>query len=403
MMIMSLKRVNRMVRWGCIWSFMGLSLGTVWSAEDKPVRTNAPGPKTAAVTGEDLFAQPKVLSIRIELTDSAQEALRSEPKHYVKATVYEGSKVYSDVGVRLKGSGTNTPALDKKPGWSIKFNEFVKGQAFHGHTRILLNHSRSDPTYISEFIGGEIFRDAGVPAPRNSFTRVEVNGKDLGLYVIGEAVNRDFLSRYFKKSKGNLYEGGNVDVNEKLEKDGGDSTEDQADVRALARAAKESDPGQRWKKLGVVLDLERFISFAAVEVLIWHRDGYVLDKNNYRLYHDPATEQMVFLPHDFSQICTKPDAPIVPEWQGLVAKAVLSTPNGQQQYAQTLGKVLGSSFKVEALNARISELAQLIRPSLASRGDSSLKAFDEALTQLRDHISQRAAYVQKELQNQGGK
>ena len=85
-----------------------------------------------------------------------------------------------------------------------------------------------------------------------------------------------------------------------------------------------------------------------------------------------------------------------------MAKAVLSVPQGQQQYLQTLGKLLGSAFKTEALNARIDALAQLVRPSLASRGDSSLKAFDEAVTQLREHLSQRLAFVQKELKNQAG-
>src|SRR5437762_734390 len=138
MIIMSLKPMKWIMRGVCGWVYVGLAVGVLLSAEDKPVRTNAPGP----VAGEDLFTQPKVHSIRIELSDSAQDALRNEPKHYVKATVTEGSKVYSDVGVRLKGGGTNAPALDKKPGWSIKFNEFVKGQSFHGHTRILLDHSR---------------------------------------------------------------------------------------------------------------------------------------------------------------------------------------------------------------------------------------------------------------------
>jgi spore coat protein CotH len=396
---MSLKPILGCVGW--VWLGLAASTLTLWSAEDKPSRTNAAAAE--AGTSEDLFAQPKVHSIRIELTDSAQEALRHEPKHYVKATIHEGSKTYTDVGVRLKGGGTNAPTLDKKPGWSIKFNEFVKGQAFHGHTRILLNHSRSDPTYLSEAIGGEIFRAAGVPAPRTSFASLQVNGKELGLYVVGEAVNRDFLSRYFKKSKGNLYEGANADVNEKLEKDGGDTSEEQTDVRALARAAKEADPAQRWKRLSTVLDVERFIAFAAVEVLIWHREGYVLEHNNYRLYHDPASEQMIFLPHDVDQLCSKVDGPILPEWQGLVAKAVLSVPNGQQQYLQTLNKLLGSAFKVQTLQNRAAELARLVRPALATQGDSGLKAFDEALTQFREHLGQRAAFVQKELSNQSGK
>lgn len=398
---MSLKRMQRAVKSVLIcWVWVALSGGAAQAA-DTPPKTNASGPPATA-SGEDLFASPQVHQVKIELSDSARDALRSEPKTYVKATVREGSKIYADVGVRLKGGGTNSPGFDKKPGWSLKFNEFVKGQTFHGHSRILLNHSRSDPTYLSEAIGSEMFRAAGVPAPRVSFATVELNGKDLGLYVVSEAVNRDFLSRHFKKSKGNLYEGSGADVNERLEKDGGDSSEEQTDVRALARATKEADPGQRWQKLSPLLDLDRFICFAAVEVLAWHRDGYVLDRNNYRIYHDPASEQMVFLPHDMDQLCSKADGPILPEWQGLVAKAVLTTPTGKEQYLQTLGKLLGTAFRVETLHARIGELVAVVRPALATKGDSSLRAFDEAVAKLKEHISQRAAFVQKELKSQRG-
>src|SRR5262245_1947287 len=285
---MSLKPMKPVRSWVAICGFgLALTGGLLSAADNSSARTNAAN-SPAAPSGEDLFAEPAVRQIKIELSDSAREALRSEPKTYVKATIREGSRIYNDVGVRLKGGGTNSAGLDRKPGWSLKFNEFVKGQTFHGHSRILLNHSKSDPTYLSEAIGSEIFRAAGVPAPRTSFATVELNGKDLGFYVVGEAVNRDFLSRHFKKSKGNLYEGAGADINEKLEKDGGDSSEDQTDVRALVRATKEADPSQRWQRLSPLLDLDRFVCFAAVEVLAWHRDGYVLDRNNYRIYHDPA-------------------------------------------------------------------------------------------------------------------
>jgi spore coat protein CotH len=226
-----------------------------------------------APAGEDLFAKPAVHRLKIELSDSALDALRKDPKHYVKATVREGDKVYADVGARLKGSGS-FQTVDKKPGLSLKFDEFVKAQEFHGRSRILLNNALQDPSYLSEAIGGEIFRATDVPAAKITFARVEMNGRDLGLYVVAEAANRDFLSQYFKKSKGNLYEGSNNDVTDKLEKDGGDDSTEQADLKALASAAKETDLTQRWKKLTPVLDIDRFVAFAAVEVLISHHDGY---------------------------------------------------------------------------------------------------------------------------------
>ena len=352
--------------------------------------------KSSGSNGDDLFAQPRVLRLKIELSDSAQEALRKDPKQYVKAVVREGDKTYADVGARLKGSAT-FQTIDKKPGLSLKFDEFVKDQEFHGRGRILLNNAHQDPTYLMEAIGGDVFRAADVPAAKITYARVEMNGRDLGLYVVAEAANKDFLSQYFKKAKGNLYEGSNNDITDKLEKDGGDSSTDQADLRALANAAKEPDLAQRWKKLSTTLDIDRFVSFAAVEVLIGHHDGYTMDKNNYRIYHDPASDQMVFLPHGLDQLFAKVDEPLIPEWKGLVARGVLSTPSGQQKYLQQMAGLLAGSFKADAIQARIKELAALIRPALAESNSGASKAFDEAVAKLSERVAKRAAFIDQQL------
>jgi spore coat protein H len=352
--------------------------------------------KSSGSSADDLFAQPRVLRIKIELSDSAQEALRKEPKHYVKAVVKEGNRSFAEVGVRLKGSAT-FEAVDKKPGLSLKFNEFVKDQEFHGRSRILLNNARQDSTYLCEAIGGEIFRAAGVPAAKVTFARVEINGRDLGMYVVAEAANKDFLSQHFKKAKGNLYEGSNNDVTDKLEKDGGDSSTEQTDLRALASAAKESDLAQRWKKLGAVLDIERFITFAAVEVLIGHHDGYTMDKNNYRIYHDPASDQMVFLPHGLDQLFVKTDEPLIPEWKGLIARAILSTPSGQQKYLEKMSGLLAGVFRADTLQARIKELSATIRPALGESDSSAAKAFDDAVAKMCERIAKRATFIEQQL------
>ena len=343
---------------------------------------------------DELFSDAKILHVKIEIPPAGLAALKSEPRKYVKATVREGDKVYADIGLRLKGNGTFQP-MEKKPSLALKFNEFTSGVKFHGHGKIFLNNSLQDGSYMSEAIGGQIFRAADVPASKVTFARVELNGRDVGLYVLAEAVNHDFLSQYFKKTKGNLYEGTNSDVTDRLEQDSGETSKDQADLKALANAAKETDPAQRWKKLGSVLDLERFISFAAVEVLTWHRDGYSMDKNNYRLYHDPASGQMVFIPHGLDQLFSKPSGALVPEWKGLVAKAVLETPDGQRRFRERIYKLLGTAFKADALHAQITQLAGTIRPGLTK--ESETKAFDTAVAQLKDRISQRARFLEEEL------
>jgi spore coat protein CotH len=158
----------------------------------------------------------------------------------------------------------------------------------------------------------------------------------------------------------------------------------------------------RLKKLAPLLDIDRFISFAAVEVIVGHHDGYSMDRNNYRIYHDPGSGQMVFLPHGLDQLFDKIDSPLVPEWRGLIAKAVLTTPTGAQQYLERLSKLLPKAFKAETLQARIQELAAIIRAALAERDAKDAKAFDSALAQFQDHIAKRATFLERQLKSQNG-
>jgi len=342
---------------------------------------------------DDLFDQPRVLRLSIELAPAAIETLRKDPKTYVKGVVREGSMPYRDVAIRLKGNGS-FQGLDQKPGLALKFNEFVQGQKFHGHSKILLNNSRQDPTYLCEAVAGQIFRDAGVPSARTTFAKVELNGRDAGIYVVAEAVNKDFLARSFKKSKGNLYEGSNNDVTDKLEKDSGDDATDQKDLKALAKAAQDPDATQRWKKLTPVLDLDRFVTFAAVEVFVWHRDGYSMDRNNFRIYGDPNSGQLVFLPHGMDLLFGQPGGTLWPEWKGLVARAVLGTPEGVQRYRERMATIVSGPGKVETVHARIQQLAAVVRPALSEK---DAKDFDAAVSRLRDGVAKRSAFLETEL------
>ena len=54
---------------------------------------------------------------------------------------------------------------------------------------------------------------------------------------------------------------------------------------------------RRLRLIEMKLDVERLLSFMGLEVLISHHDGYSMDRNNYRIYHDPTSGRLVFLPH----------------------------------------------------------------------------------------------------------
>jgi spore coat protein CotH len=367
-----------------------LTLATVITLAEPGLAAEEKSPKKPSA-GLDLFAHPSVIRLKIEIPSGGQESLRKDPKEYVKATVRSGDIVLTNVGLRLKGQ-TTYQSIDKRPGLTLKFNEFVKGQELMGRTKVLLNTSLQDPSCIAPIVAGEIFRAANVPAPKCSFARVELNGRDLGLYSLTEAANKDFLGEYFKKTKGNLYEGDNNDILDKLEKDSGDDATDQADLKTLASTVKESDMAQRWKKLGPVLDIDRFIAYAAVEVMVWHHDGYVMEHNNYRIYHDPGTGQMVFLVHGLDELFEKADGSLTPDMKGMVAKGVLGTPDGKKRYAETMGRLASEVFQPDPLVKRVDALAALVRPSLDA---GAMKSFDAAVASLRERVQRRANYVQQ--------
>src|SRR6185436_18378648 len=129
------------------------------------------------------------------------------------------------------------------------------------------------------------------------------------------------------------YDGGFLqDITAPLDTNSGDKREDRSDLDQLAQATTESDPAVRWKRLSALLDMDRFLSFLAMEIITCHWDGYALNRNNFRVFHDRTSGKLVFMPHGLDQMFgvarASPSMSIQPSMQGLVARAVASTPEG---------------------------------------------------------------------------
>jgi len=325
--------------------------------------------------GEELFTNGYICRLRIDLTPEAIATLKGDAREFVAATVTEGTNRYSPVGVHLKGSVGSFRPLDDKPSLTLDFTRFGSERKFHGLRKVHLNNSVEDPSYVNEIIGSELFRAAGVPAPRVTRALVELNGRALGLYVLKEGFTEDFLSCHFQHISGELYEpedGGDVD--QKLKRNSVRAPAgSRAALKALAAAAREPDVAQRWDRLQSVLDTDRFVSFMAMEILLGHRDGYCLARNNFRVYHDLDTGKMVFFPHGMDQLLGTADYPWQPRLAGLLANAVMTTPEGSARYADTFGSLLTNAFNVPALTNRVNELVLELRPVLGGAEWTRLK------------------------------
>ena len=329
------------------------------------------------------FRTGRIISLKLSISSNNVSELGRSPRSYLLATLAAGENTYDSVAVRLKGGAGSFRNLEDRPCFTVNFGKFIKGQRFHGMEKIHLNNSVQDPTYMTELLCGELFLAAGIPAARATHVRVELNGRDLGVYVLKEGFDKGFLKRYFNSSEGNLYDGGFIqEITERLHKNSGDP-ESSEDLEALAKAAQESDPAKRWAELGRVLDMERFLSFMAMETITGHWDGYCARHNNYRIYHDSASDKMVFLPHGMDQMFWEPTSPLFPHMEGLVARAVITTVEGRRRYRERVGFLLTNVFNVERLTNRMNEVQARIRPLLHSINPDAARSHDAYVSDLR--------------------
>src|SRR5204862_3053488 len=132
-----------------------------------------------------------VPTLRIEIPAEGMQVLRQyhqvwrqpRPERIdVRATVREAGRVYTNVAIHLKGSYTFQP-IDAKPSLTLHFDKFAPGQRFHGLTKIHLNNSLQDPSYLCEMLARELFASVDVPSPRAGHAFVKLNGRASGLFV----------------------------------------------------------------------------------------------------------------------------------------------------------------------------------------------------------------------------
>jgi len=362
----------------------------------------------------DLFESTNLLRISIEIPEEGLQALRGsrtarspQTKPKAQAKVSEGGRVYTNVTVQLKGYTSFQP-VDRFPGLTLNFNKLAPGQKFHGLAKLSLNNSLQDATLLHEKFSRELFAAASVPVPRADYALVTLNGRELGLYVVTEGFDKEFLKRHFKRTDGNLYEAGVLqDIDRPLQVDSGRNPTNHAGLQRLLRAAREPDPGRRFQVIEAALDMDRFLSMVAIETILCHSDSYSMNRNNYRLYHDPTSDKIVFMPHGMDRVLgahrSTLDLSLVPPPLGLVARAVLSTPEGRRRYVERAGILFTNVFNPDRLCRRAHEIdagilaAKMSLPADRRFSERAAESHTRDAGNLCDRISARAAELTAQL------
>lgn len=359
-------------------------------------------PKPTAATlraSEVFFSQGRIPELRIEIDQAEMETLKAgprtfvigSPRPYVRGSIREdGMTTYENVAIKLKGSAGSFRPVDDRPALTIHVSKNEKSQTFHGLSKFHLNNSVQDDTYLHEWLCEELFRAAKLPATQVTHARVWLNDRDLGLYVLKSAFDKAFLKRHFADAKGNLYEGGFVqDIDAELEKDTGKGPDDRSDLKALLEACRERDPATRWDRVGELLNVDQFISFMAMEMMVGHWDGYTLNHNNYRLYFDPTLKQAHFLPHGMDQVFGNAGASIIDFPSSIVSSTVMLNGEWRTLYRERVRELLTLFSPTDNLLKRVDLANDRLRPVLAKISPQAAQDHDDRVKRLKDRLVAR--------------
>jgi hypothetical protein len=340
--------------------------------------------------------QRNLLSI---LTGDCLDEPFEAPYTYFHADVTVDGERYDDVGIRKKGLlGSES---SENPSLKIRFDEYTDDVLHDGVDRLTLNNGRQDPAIISQCLGYELFRDAGVPASRCSFAAVSVNGVDLGVYSNVEAVEPPMLARWFEDPRGRLWEGQLSDFRQDwlgtFERQEGDG--DTSILHAVADALERPDD-QVMEAIDEHIDLAAYHRFWAMEVLLGHWDGYAGNSNNYFVYQDPADGRLDFLPWGIDALfdssrpfgSTRPTSVVAVT---ALPRRLYLLDQGRGDYRAQLLGLLDEVWDEDAIQARIDAMEALVLPAADPDGSAGVV---DAVAEIRDYVGWRRFHIETELE-----
>ncbi len=344
-----------------------------------------------AGSGDSLYDLDHVLEVGIDMPPADWDALRlpyrtiadivggtdclARPKESIfdwhTANVTIDGQAFVQAGVRKKGFYGSLS--EDKPSLKIRLDKYNDSAFDGGVTRFTLNNAKQDPSAINTCMAYHVFTAAGLPAPRCNFATVKVNGEDLGLFVHVEEIKEPFLERYFGDVNGNLYEGTVSDFNRgyrgTFEKKNNEETNDWSDIEAVTAALEDPSPAGL-ETLAELVDLDQFLTFWAVEVLLGHWDGYAGNRNNFFLYRPPG-RPFAFIPWGADQVMGDVDNPLdgiaTPTSvyaHGDIAYRLYADPDGRAAYVARLRDLLANVWDEAELTALAERMARVVADGL---------------------------------------
>ncbi|KAI9239569.1 MAG: coth protein-domain-containing protein [Podila humilis] len=298
------------------------------------------------------------------------------------------NKTYSADMVKIKISGHGSRKF-RKVSLHVKFKK-NKGGLFFDRSAIKLRAEYVDPSMIREKLYLDLLNSVGVGSSQGSYSRVYVNGKPHGLYLMVEDIEESMLMHTIhhgaikdKKALGSLYQMGTAvefkgprtaDYKQNLYKNiiRGDNPKDEPMQQFIAfmKDLQDWDPTDTegiafWNQR---LDLDGFLRSMALEYLTGAFDSSWWSAHNYYMYYNPQLKVWQFIPMDFdhsfsagdrlninetykeyAQTCEGPN----PKSRPLVTKLICKNKDINKKFETILLTITHDVFNNAALKKRV--------------------------------------------------
>jgi len=170
-------------------------------------------------------------------------------------------------------------------GWKVRLQ---KDRLLDGMStvNVLFEHH---PRYVlAEHMAYEVFRSAGVATPNSGHWRTWYNGRPLGYHLVVEQPNGTFLRRVGRDTEGDVFKliwyGGDL-VGQHEKKNNPESGH--ADLVDTVETLNKLKDSEQWKEIEKRFNVDVFVNYYAVNMLIQNWDGFF---NNFFLYRSPGKE-----------------------------------------------------------------------------------------------------------------
>lgn len=375
-----------------------------------------PAPPAASARTPLAVFEPTVLhDVQVSMSPNDWADLQEffqDDQYYAADVTIDGERV-QQIGVRSRGEGSRSGI---KPALKLDFNQFVKGQRFHGLKSIATKNLIQDVSMLRDPLAMSVFEAMGIAAPRYSFARLTVNGEYFGLYNLVEDIDEPFLVDRFGEDKGNLfnYEYGAGDdviawdfsdrgaspedyIPAPLKPETNEDTLDGSAVVDFVQVANHASDASFLTEVSKYVDVDRFLTYVAVENAVAESDGWLGQQgmNNFFLYQYANTTKFVVVPWDKNTSFAAPQWPLMRNLQSnVLARRLVAIPAKMQMYKEQAARA-ASYVNARFLVPKLDQMYGLVRA--AGLADTK-KPYDNATFQagvegLRAVIAAREADI----------